>query len=110
MQSHIEYCSACDRDVRIVVTDEPSRDGHANLHDSEVVCLEIGHRCTGGMCPIGAAPPTVMAARLVRNELYSRNRPVVTGECPSCNGPTTSVVIDPTQAVCTVCGTVRRSM
>ena len=109
MQTHTAYCSACDRDVRIVVTDEPSQDGHANLHDSEIVCLEIGHQCTGGMCPIGATSSTVMAARLVRNGLQTRMQPIVTRKCPSCDGPTSSVIIDRTQSVCTVCGTTFRS-
>jgi hypothetical protein len=105
MHTHTAYCSACDKDVQIVVTDEPSQDGHANLHDAEVVCLEIGHRCTGSMCPVGATSPTVMAARLVRNGLQTRMHPIVTLECTTCEGPRSFVVIDPSCATCTECGT-----
>ena len=60
----------------IVVTDQPSQDGQANVHDSEIVCLEIGDTCTGSLCPIGATSPTVMAARLVRNGLQTIVQPV----------------------------------
>jgi hypothetical protein len=76
MKTLTAFCSACDRDVRLVITDEPSQDGHANLVDSEVVCLEIGASCTGSLCPIGAVSPAVMAARLARAEQtagYLRN-------------------------------------
>ena len=106
MQTRTVFCSACDKDVRVVVTDEPSQDGHANLHDSEVVCLEIGHHCTGGLCPVGATSPTVMAARLVRNGLQTRMHPVFQRVCPECDQPREFVVIDRTHAVCSVCGGV----
>jgi len=35
-----------------LVTDQPSQDGHANLHDSEIVCLEIGEACTGHLLAV----------------------------------------------------------
>ena len=59
MQPQLAYCSACDKDVQIVVTDEPSQDGHANLHDSEIVCLEIGEACTGHLLAVLAYADTV---------------------------------------------------
>jgi len=105
METRIAYCSACDQDVHIVVTDEPSQDGHANLHDSEIVCLEIGHKCTGHLCPVGATSPVVMAARLVRNGLQSRLHPVVTLDCPTCGVPASFVVLDPLKVSCSECGT-----
>lgn len=69
MKFRLEYCSACDHDVRIAITEAPMFDGQANIPDPEIVCMEIGHQCTGSLCPVGAQPPAVMAARLVRNEL-----------------------------------------
>ena len=105
MQTHIAYCSACDRDVRVVVTDEPTHEGHANLPDSEVVCLEMGHHCTGNLCPIGATSPTVMAARLVRSGVRTLMMPLVTLDCATCGMPTSYVVLEPSQASCTQCGT-----
>ena len=110
MQTRNVFCSACDKDVRVVVTDEPSQDGHANLHDSEVVCLEIGHHCTGGLCPVGATSPTVMAARLVRNGLQTRMHPVFARACPECDAQREFVVIDRTHAVCSVCGGVTETV
>jgi hypothetical protein len=67
MKMQLAYCSACDREVRIAFTDMPTFEGQANLPDPEVICLEIGHACTGSLCPVAAQPPAVMAARLVRN-------------------------------------------
>jgi hypothetical protein len=104
MKSQSAYCSACDKDVQIVVTDEPSQDGHANLHDSEIVCLEIGEACTGHLCPIGATSPSVMAARLVRNGLQTVIQPVMTARCPDCERITSHVIVEPTRAMCVECG------
>ena len=106
MQTRTAFCSACDKDVRIMVTDEPSQDGHANVHDAEVVCLEIGHHCTGVFCPVGATSPVVMAARLVRNGLQTKMHPVFTDECEHCGGAREFIVIDRSHAVCSVCGGV----
>jgi hypothetical protein len=104
MQAKTVYCSACDRDVDIVITDEPSQDGHANLHDSEVVCLEIGHKCTGSLCPVGATPPIVMAARLVRNGLLAAIEAGITTRCAACGVVAVHMIIDDTYAICTECG------
>ena len=106
MRMQTAYCSACDKDVRIVVTDEPSEDGQANLHEAEIVCLEIGEACTGSMCPIGATSPAVMAARLVRNGLQTLVQPIVDARCAGCDRVTRHIVIEPTRARCTECGTV----
>ena len=80
------------------------QDGHANLHDSEIVCLEIGETCTGSLCPIGAAPPAVMAARLVRNELKTVVQPAVSAMCPSCEKMTDHFLVGTNDATCAVCG------
>jgi hypothetical protein len=106
VQTQTAFCSACDKDVRIVITDEPSQDGHANLHESEIVCLEIGDHCTGGMCPIGAASPAIMAARLVRNGLQTVVQPMVTSLCPGCGRETRHIVASPGEATCLECGTI----
>ena len=105
MKSQTAYCSACDKDVRIVITDEPSQDGQANLRDSEVVCLEIGESCTGNLCPIGATPPSVMAARLIRNGLNSILQPLVTARCSGCGHVTSHVLLVGKLATCDECGT-----
>jgi DNA-directed RNA polymerase subunit RPC12/RpoP len=104
METKTVYCSACDRDVSIVITDDPSHDGHANLHDAEVVCLEIGHECTGNLCPVGAAPPTVMAARLVRNGLLAAMEPGIVTRCASCGANAPHMIVDRTYMTCSECG------
>lgn len=108
MKTQLAYCSACDKDVHIVVTDEPSQDGHANVHDTAIVCLEVGHECTGSLCPIGATAPVVMAARLVRNGMQTVVQPIVLDDCASCGGTTNHVVIDASFRTCTDCGATTR--
>ena len=51
------YCSACDRDVRVVLPTE-----HSIETLEGAVCLDIGPRCTGVMCPICARAPAAMRA------------------------------------------------
>jgi hypothetical protein len=105
MKSQVAFCSACDKDVRIVITDEPSQDGHANIHESEVVCLEIGESCTGNLCPIGAAPPAVMAARLVRSDsMKTIVQPIVEAKCPTCERVTPHFLVGKHNATCGECG------
>lgn len=106
MKAQVAYCSACDRDVHVVLTEDRLLEGQANLPDPEIVCLEIGNACTGSMCPIGAQPPSVMAARLVRSGLGKPVlQPVVLGACELCLEVTQFVVIDPKYVTCTQCGT-----
>ena len=104
MQRQIAYCSVCDRDVQLVVTDELSHDGQANLHEGEIVCLEIGDRCASCRCPISDTQPAVMAARLIRNELQTPLNPVVVRECARCGRNTQHVLIEHSWATCNECG------
>lgn len=105
MKSINAYCSACDQDVRLVLTDEPVQDGPSPIHDGEVVCLEIGDHCNGALCPIGAVPPVVMAARLVRNSLQTEVQPIAKGECPACDRVTDLVLVNREYCICSECGT-----
>ena len=104
MKTQVAFCSACDRDVTIAMTDEPVFDGQANLPDPEVICMEIGHQCTGSMCPIGAQPPSVMAVRLVRSGLKPIVQPLVTARCEGCATVSRFAVISDDLATCTSCG------
>lgn len=106
MKTRMAYCSACDRDVQIAITDEPvEQEAQANVHDAEIVCLDIGHKCTGAMCPIGAQPPSVMAVRLVRSGLKPIVQPVLSAHCDACDEITQFALINPEYATCTACGT-----
>ena len=58
------YCSARDQDVHVLVDHDPLDEGEPSLLESELYCLEIGHACSGAMCPLGAEPPAVLAASL----------------------------------------------
>ena len=65
MERHWAYCSACDRQVEVVV--RPS----AGKTTDEIVCLEVGHTCTGALCPITDATPEAMREAL--NTLRARD-------------------------------------
>lgn len=54
------YCSACDRDVVIQVTDESTLEG--------ATCLDIGEMCTGTLCPICAVAPAQIRERVKTRE------------------------------------------
>ena len=111
MKVQMAYCSACDRDVQIAFPTEPTvTDGQANVLDTEVLCLEIGHQCTGSMCPIGAQPPAVMAVRLIRSGAKPVLYQLQPAECAACGDIEKFALIDATHATCTGCGrTVDRS-
>ena len=70
MKTQRTYCSACDRDVLIAYPESADYlDSQANIPDPELVCFEIGERCTGAMCPVCAQPSVVMIRRLERSRL-----------------------------------------
>jgi hypothetical protein len=55
------------------------------------------------MCPIGAAPASVMAARLVRNGLQTIVQPVVRAHCRNGDRVTPHLVIEKGTARCAEC-------
>lgn len=110
MNTRLAYCSACDRDVMVALPEATDFvDGQANIRDPEIVCLEIGHRCTGSMCPVGAQPTAVMAVRLVRSGLDTAIQPLVTARCQSCDQVSKFAVINRQYATCTMCGVTTES-
>lgn len=108
MKSAQLFCSACDRQVRVLITEAPLHDGQATLHDEEVVCLEIGDRCTGKLCPLGAVEPNAMVARIVRQGLPTGGLHTVKAVCPSCGAEAEMVLYGAGRAACTICGTSAR--
>lgn len=108
MKSAQLFCSACDRQVDVMITEAPVFDGPATLHDEEVVCLAIGERCTGALCPIGAVEPNAMVARIVRNGLPTGGLRTVQATCPSCGSEAEMVLYGGGRACCTICGTSAR--
>jgi hypothetical protein len=55
MERRVIYCSACDRNVQVVLGEGGGRGPHPELYGA--VCLDIGEACTGTMCPVGAISP-----------------------------------------------------
>ena len=106
MKSHVMYCSACDRDVRVLITEQPIYPDQAPLRDEEVICLEIGSRCTGNLCPLGAAAPHAMVGRLIRNGVPLDSLSTVEAECPRCDNRAEMVLYGNGRAACSVCGSV----
>ena len=105
MKTHTAFCSACDRDVQVIMPEEPLHDAQAPVADAEVVCLEIGDRCTGHLCPIGAVSSTAMMVRLVRSGARSLVQPLVKAECEVCGRVTDHIIVSPDYATCADCGT-----
>ena len=57
------YCSACDRQVEVMVS------GSASTSDaSKVVCLAYGEQCTGSMCPLFDVPTEQMKESFERRK------------------------------------------
>ncbi len=108
MKTHQLYCSACDRPVRVLITEMPSVEGQAPLEDREVVCLEIGAKCTGSMCPLGAEEPSAMVRRIVRNGVPLDTLETVQAHCPSCDNEVEMILYGGGRAGCSVCGRTGR--
>lgn len=100
------YCSGCDRDVPVLIGDVVDHETQANIQDSEMVCLEIGDWCTGAMCPLGAAEPNAMVARLVRSGQPLDGLTLVRGWCPECERTTDLALYGGDRSACTECGQI----
>jgi len=66
MDTHMAYCSACDREVAVAFAPgrEPKPGG--TVDPSTVICLDYGEQCTGSMCPLFAVPTDEMRGKLER--------------------------------------------
>lgn len=102
------YCSARDQDVRVVLTDEPAHEGQAPVVDTEVVCLEIGEKCTGSLCPICAMSPDAVDARLVHYGLKPEVHRKLVAHCDTCERDAEQVMSSGGYVTCADCGAVRR--
>lgn len=102
------YCSARDTDVRVLLTDEPLYDGQASVCDAELLCLEIGERCSGQVCPLGADAPTEMDVSIVRHGLDPAHHPIVRATCTGCDRVTELRRSIGGYVTCTECGTTAR--
>ncbi len=111
MNKHnMTYCTQCEKDVRFVITPAHEHHGHANLPDgNQVVCLDFGRGCDGGLCPLSGLPPMVMGVRLARSgEDKAEPWNLVHAVCEECSFPTEFKVLDDQTGLCSVCGSVNR--
>jgi hypothetical protein len=108
VKSHQLYCGACDRPVRVFITEAPTADGQAPVTDAVLVCLEIGANCTGNMCPLGAGEPSAMVRRIVRNGIALSTLESVKAHCPSCDTDAEIILYGDGKAGCSICGSVGR--
>lgn len=105
MQTQTIYCDACEHQVHVLITDAPTADGQASLHDPELVCLDVGERCAGNKCPIGASAPDEMVRRLIHEALPLEGMHKIHGVCPTCELEADMVLHSGGKATCTACGT-----
>lgn len=69
METQLAYCSACDRQVRVVAKSEAGAwpdPGQVDPH--ELVCLEYGESCTGTLCPVFRLPVRQMRENYERTQ------------------------------------------
>jgi len=57
MRTQKAYCSACDRQVEVVVPEDLPEGSLPSAHDpASCICLEFGESCTGSLCPLFEIP------------------------------------------------------
>jgi hypothetical protein len=108
MNTHTAYCSACDSDVHVVITDAPVHSDQAPVGAAEVVCLDFGNRCTGSMCPMFGLPRILMGVRLAKSGLRPAAFQTVTAPCPECGATDELQVIEHNFVLCAACGSRSR--
>ena len=70
------FCSACDRQVEVVVPEDLPEGTLPSAHDpASCICLEFGESCTGSLCPLFEVPTGQMEEnyrRIVKEVRESR--------------------------------------
>jgi hypothetical protein len=68
MEAHKVYCSACDREVRVVFPNPPREAIAAAEVDPSGICVDYcSDSCTGAMCSLFDLPPAEMLEKLKRS-------------------------------------------
>lgn len=99
MRTHKAYCSACDRQVEVVIPEDLPEGTLPSAHDpSSCICLEFGESCTGSLCPLFEVPTKQMEdnyRRIIKEIRESRGgngrgdqAPDASEEDSSSRGPT----------------------
>lgn len=109
MKTEVAFCSGCGHQVRLVFTDPPPRDGHANLRDgAEIICLDYKEGCSTGKCPATGKPGIVMGVMLARSHMNDDAFETLHARCEGCGQVSDLEVLDDTFALCPVCDTTNR--
>ena len=66
MDKHRAYCSACDRQVDVVVKPGARTNPVTGEAEDEIICLEMGESGTGSMCPMCDVPTDEMKRSVER--------------------------------------------
>lgn len=69
MESHLAYCSACDREVEVTLKPGYEPKPNEPIPPEAMVCLAHGDTCTGALCPLFGLPPEEMKESLDRSGL-----------------------------------------
>jgi hypothetical protein len=72
MEKHLIYCSACDRDVAVIIRSDQNAE-QSDITMMDVLCTEIGEHCTGTFCPVCARAIPIMREEL--EELREESAP-----------------------------------
>lgn len=84
MRTQKAYCSACDRQVEVVVPEDLPEGSLPSAHDpASCICLEFGESCTGSLCPLFDVPTGQMEEnyrRIVKEIRESRSGKGKTGD------------------------------
>ena len=64
--THRAYCSGCDREVTIGLLPAYEVVPGVPIDPAAVVCYDLGHACTGELCPLVGVETSAMRDRLER--------------------------------------------
>jgi hypothetical protein len=72
MDTHVVYCSACDREIRVAFPAEPTDTVAAMEVDPRGICIDFcSNSCTGSICALFDGTPEEMKARLEASGLLN---------------------------------------
>lgn len=84
MRTQKAFCSACDRQVEVVVPEDLPEGSLPSAHDpASCICLEFGESCTGSLCPLFEVPTGEMEKnylKIVKEVREARSREEKAGE------------------------------
>ena len=72
METHLAYCSACDREVEVTLKPDYTPVPGEPIPLDALVCLAHGDTCTGALCPLFGLPPAEMKEKLEQSGLRRR--------------------------------------